>query len=104
MEELDIKQIIVKTIHMKYFLYFLLLSSCIFAKAQDTYNIRQKAETGDVSAQYALGKNLLSENNYSSKVEGLSWLKRAALQNESMAQYMVGWCYYYGEGPTRTFL
>ena len=52
-----------------------------------------KAQQGDVDAQFELSKFYFDNNELG---EMLKWLKKAAAQNDSRAQNLLGYLYYNG--------
>jgi S1-C subfamily serine protease len=64
--------------------------------------IKAKAETGDVEAEfqlgvcYELGKGVNKDDG-----EAVKWFRKAAEQNHVPAQYFLGLCYYEGEGVVK---
>ena len=57
--------------------------------------LERAADMGQFEAQYDLGMKLLGEKKFKSAV---SWLSKAAAQNDSFAQYQLALCYEEGTG------
>jgi len=66
--------------------------------------IKAKAETGDAAAQYILGRVYDQGNDQGRRTESTKWYRRAAVQGNANAQFMLGWWYYIGEGVPRNYV
>ena len=61
--------------------------------------IRKRAESGDATAQYGLGKCYLTgEGVKKDKEEAVKWFLKSAEQDFAEAQYWLGICYLEGLG------
>ena len=61
--------------------------------------IRQKAESGDVEAQFALGvRYYFGKGVKKDYAEAFSWFSKAAEKEHMKAEYNLGVCFYYGNG------
>ena len=70
----------------------------------DINAIIEKAKTGNVNAQYTLGRYYFLglngvEQSYS---KAAYWWEKAAEQGNSSAQYNIGACYYNGDGVEKS--
>ena len=62
-------------------------------------NLREKAEQGDVDAQYELGSlYFYGTDTPEDEKEGVVWIKKAAEQGDSLSQHTLGVAYEYGLG------
>src|SRR5580765_2069316 len=59
--------------------------------APDMDGVRSKAEAGDASAEYELGRSMLSERPTDSEfASAMPWFRRSAEQGDATAEYMYG--------------
>jgi TPR repeat protein len=62
-------------------------------------DLLQRAMKGDAAAQAEYGQRLLLGNGVMrNKREGRQWCRRAAEQGHPLGQFLLGGCYYNGEG------
>jgi TPR repeat protein len=71
-------------------------------------NLRQRAQSGQSDAQAELALRLLNGDGVAkNKREGRTWCRQAAEQGDPLGQFLLGGCYYNGEGglcdPVRAF-
>ena len=75
-------------------------------KTQNAFNkvlveedLEVKANSGDIEAQYCLGKSYyLGINNEQDYEKAIYWFRKSAEQGHINATYNLGLCYYYGQG------
>lgn len=72
-----------------------LLASPLFS---ETVSWGEKAARGDAEYQFKWGKELLSLDGYSNRVEAVKWLKLSAEQDNADALFLLGRCYEQGAG------
>ena len=66
--------------------------------------IRQKAESGDVEAQFALGvRYYFGKGVKKDYAEAFSWFSKAAEKEHMKAEYNLGVCFYYGKGVEKNY-
>ena len=87
---------------MKFYriIFVLFTAFCtLFLYADDISELKQKAENGEVSAQFELGVKYYFgtdiEQNYE---KAFYWTKKAAEQGEPAAEYNLGYLYQMGNG------
>lgn len=62
-------------------------------------DLRLRALAGDATAQAEYGQRLLCGNGVArNKRDGRQWCRRAAEQGNALGQFLLGSCYYNGEG------
>lgn len=69
----------------------------VLAGAQDAATIAQ-AKSGDLNAQAALGAMYIEKKDYK---QGVYWCQKAADQGDATAQFLLGDCYYKGNGVAK---
>ena len=67
----------------------------------NNYELEVKAAQGDVEAQYLIGERWIFADNDPDIIKGIGWLQKAAEQEHSWAQTLLGYVYYaIDEGET----
>src|ERR1035438_9886500 len=101
-----------KANRLRWFLLFLLVSAVFQLPAQQSEadrkllaDIRAKAERGDAQSQNELGATFSvgKLGVMKDEVEAVKWWRKAAEQNNAMAQYNLGLCYCDGEGVAKDY-
>ena len=76
--------------------------TCLFkvAPSEDLTAARERAEQGDAHAQSIIGAACEKDGNYA---EAVRWYRRAAEQEDDVAQYMLGGMYEQGKGVAQDY-
>jgi TPR repeat protein len=102
-----------KANRVRWFLVFLLASAVFQLPAQQSEadrkllaDVRAKAEKGDAQSQYELGTAFSNGSLGAAKddAEAVKWYRKAAEQNDGMAQNNLGACYASGEGVAKDYV
>jgi TPR repeat protein len=82
----------------------LFLSVGHIASAQFSSEVLKRAQDGDATAQFSLGRAYaFGEGVKPDLVEAVKWWKSSAEQGNADAQYYLGAVYYYGEGVEQDY-
>ena len=73
----------------------------VVVQQDDFKAILKSAKKGDAEAQYKAGLHFYNSKDYG---ESLKWFLKAAEQEHAMAQFYLGYMYYYGYGVNQAFV